>query len=148
MYKNCQKLIGFGTRNFIPGTTTVCESLKKIRFRSRSKCHPIPHPIDRTCCYINSSHQTTTKERTLWKIKFAPHQSQGKKEQCQKERERRRTDRRKKSSIKEFRRMGRSSEHRSGLMAPCKDLARLTHPRRLLKRTIMLPSKQDVQYPN
>ena len=41
-------------------------------------------------------------KRTHWKIKFAPHQSQGKKEeQCQKEKERRRTDRRKKSSIKE-----------------------------------------------
>ena len=30
-----------------------------------------------------------------------------------------------------------------GTLQPC-----LTHPRRLLKRTIVLPSKQDVQHPN
>ena len=52
------------------------------------------------------------------------------------------------SSSKECTRLGRGSEQGSRLMANNNTLVRLTHPRRLPKRTIVSPSKQDVQYPN
>ena len=103
--------------------------------------------IDAAFIKLTSDNDERT-ERT-GKLKFAPLQSQGKKEeQCQKEKERRRADRRTMLSILVSTREGIGFKQTSELMAKRKDSACLTHPRRLLKRTIMPPSKQDVQHPN
>ena len=108
-------------------------------------CESSTSLIDAAFIKLTSDNDKRTER--IEKIKFAPTKSQGKKkEQCQKEKERRRADRRKMSNIKECRRMGRSLLLGSTLVANINTLARLTHPRRLLKRTIVLPSKQDVQH--